>query len=364
MTVKTRYFVIVSLLVVFVGLGTGLVAYYVGFPTSAFYSGSGPEELRYMPSTASAVGYVEVREVLASDLRQRLRQIAGAQSQDEGRREFQELTGINFETDIDHIVACFDAKELSPGNGSSGLVLARGLFDDAKIEALMRAHGAHVQDYKGKRLITVDHFGSTDLNNFNPANRSDDHSADRLDNADKRPGNNSTFTLAFVEPGLVALGSTSLVQHAIDLHTGGGESAATNEELVSHVRALNGGNAWVVGRMDVLRARAQLPEIVASQLPPITWFSVRGHVDGGLQARLSAEARDDESANMLRDVIRGFLALAKLQTSSKPEFQHFVQSLQLDGTGKTVSLSLEVPSQVFDALGTMMPKRPREQAPR
>jgi hypothetical protein len=38
MTVRTRYFVIVSLLVIVVGLGTGLVAYYVGFPTSAFFS--------------------------------------------------------------------------------------------------------------------------------------------------------------------------------------------------------------------------------------------------------------------------------------------------------------------------------------
>ena len=95
----------------------------------------------------------------------------------------------------------------------------------------------------------------------------------------------------------------------------------------------------------------------ANQIPPITWFSVRGRVDGGLQARITAEARDDESANMLRDVVRGFLALAKLQTSSKPEFQRFVQSLQLGGSGKTVSLAVDVPSQVFDALGTVIPKR-------
>ncbi len=345
MTVKTRYFVIVSLLVVFVGLGTGLVAYYVGFPTSAFYSGSGLDELRYLPSTASVVGYVEVREIMASDLRQRLRQIIGTQAQDDSKREFQELTGINFETDIERIVACFDATGPS-SNGNSGLVLARGVFDDVKIEALMREHGAHVQDYKGKRLIVVDHFGAGDFNTPN-----------------NHPAVNSSFTLAFVEPGLVAFGGSTLVQHAIDLHTGGGESAATNEEIISHVRTLAGGNAWLLGRMDVLRARAQLPDVVANQLPPITWFSVRGRVDGGLQARLSAEARDDESANMLRDVIRGFLALARLQTSSKPEFQHFIQTLQLGGTGKTVSLSLDVPPQLFDALGAMVPKRPREQAP-
>ena len=61
MTVKTRYFVIVSLLVLFVGLGTGLVAYYAGFPAGAFASSSGPDELRYLPSTASVIGYVEVR---------------------------------------------------------------------------------------------------------------------------------------------------------------------------------------------------------------------------------------------------------------------------------------------------------------
>ena len=50
MTVKTRYFVIVSLLVVGAGLGTGLVAYYVGFPASAFLAApGGPDELRSCP---------------------------------------------------------------------------------------------------------------------------------------------------------------------------------------------------------------------------------------------------------------------------------------------------------------------------
>ena len=38
MTTRTRYFVIASLLVTGVGLTTGLVAYYVGFPAGAFSS--------------------------------------------------------------------------------------------------------------------------------------------------------------------------------------------------------------------------------------------------------------------------------------------------------------------------------------
>ncbi len=347
MTAKTRYFVIASLLVMFVGLGTGLVAYYVGFPATAFFNRNSPEELRYLPSSVSLVGYVEVREIMASDLRQRLRKAVGAGAQDSGRREFQDLTGINFETDIERIIGGFDA---GGPDGNNGLVVARGVFDDVKIEALMRQHGADVHEYKGKRLIVAEQLGNADRDAFSNA-----PSQALL----KKPD----FALTFMEPGLVVFGSTPLVQHAIDLHVAGGESAATNEDLLAHVRALEGGNAWVIGRLDVLRSKAKLPEIVVSQLPPITWFGFRGRVDGGLQAQVTAEARDDESANMLRDVVRGFLALARLQTASKPEFQHVVQSLQLGGTGKTVSLSLDVPAQVFDALGAALPRPPAGSIP-
>jgi hypothetical protein len=349
MTSKTRYFVIVSLLIIVVGLGTGLVAYRTGFGATAFFSGAATDELRYMPSSASVVAYVEVREIMSSELRQRLHESMASRAQDNGRKEFQELTGINYETDIERIIACFDAGQGVSSN--SGLILARGVFNAVKIEALMREHGAQVQDYKGKRLIIADEkLGQDfDVNGVPSA---------------KHPKENSSFALTFMEPGLVAFGGTPLVQHAIDLQTSGGSSAATNEELVTHLKSLQGGNAWVVGRMDLLRERANMPEFVANQIPPITWFSILGHVDGGLQAVVTAEARDDDSANQLREVVRGFLALAKLQTSSKPEFQHFVQSLQIGGNGKTVSLALDVPAQVFNALSAVVPKLPDAPAAR
>jgi hypothetical protein len=214
----------------------------------------------------------------------------------------------------------------------------------------MREHGAQVDIYKGKRLITTmtPEFPSPDLAFPAPAPA-----------VPKIP--RQSFSLTFVEPGLVALGTTSLVQHAIDLHNGGGQSALTNDGLMERVRALEGGNVWAVGRFDVLRARANLPEAVSDRLPPITWFSVRGRVNGGIEAVLSAEARDDAAAKNLRDVVQGFLALAKLQTSSKPEIQRFVDSLQIQGTGNTVALSVEVPAEVFDTLSAIMPKPPKKE---
>ena len=350
MTVKTRYFAIVSLLVVSVGLGTGLVAYYVGFPTSAFVSSGGPEELRYLPSTSTVVAFADVREVMTSELRQRFRESVLQGAQENGQREFQEQTGINIETDIDRVVAGLDVTSGGTANfNGSGIVLARGRFDEVRIEALMREHGAHVDTYKGKRLITTEAKI--------PVPPSPD-SAFPVPAVPPVPSSPQSFSLSFVEPGLVAVGTTTLVQHVVDLHSGGGESALTNEGLMEHIRAFGNGNVWAVGRFDVLRARSKIPDAVADRIPPITWFSVNGRIDSGLQAALSAETRDEESAKNLRDVVRGFLALAKLQTSTKPEYQRFVDSLQLTGTGNTVALSVEIPAQVFEALRAAMPKPP------
>src|SRR4030095_4011892 len=175
MTARTRYFVVASLLVLGVGLGTGLVAYYVGFPAGAFTRAGGPDELQLVPRSATVVAYADVRDIMTSELRQKLRQALPGPA--EGQRELEERTGINIETDIDHIVACLSPDPTTNKVPGAGMVLARGRFNEVKIEALMREHGAHVEDYRGKRLVVgeVDHAGG--------------HS----------------FAASFIEPGLAAL---------------------------------------------------------------------------------------------------------------------------------------------------------------
>jgi len=316
MTTRTRYFVIVSLLVLIVGLGTGLVAYYTGFQMTALARRGGPQELQYVPSQVAVVAYADVRAVMTSELRQRIHEAAPVP--ETGQQEFENKTGINIETDIDHVVACLEPGP--QGDNGEGLLLARGRFNDAKIESLMRAHGAMVEDYHGKRLITADKYQHGD-----------------------------TLSVAFLEPGLVAVGSTPVVRRAIDLRNGG-DNVTNNDELMGQVRSLESGNAWAVGRFDALRTKAHIPEGMASQIPPITWFSVSGRVNGGVRGVIRAETADEQSATNLRDVVRGFMALAKMQAGAKPEFNAMLQSLELGGTGKTVALSFAVPAEAFDAL--------------
>ena len=52
-------------------------------------------------------------------------------------------------------------------------------------------------------------------------------------------------------------------------------------------------------------------------------------------------------------MMRGFLAMAKLQAGDKPAVKAMVDSLQLSGEGKTVAVAFTVPSEFFDALEGM-----------
>jgi hypothetical protein len=104
MTSRTRSFVILSLSVMVVGVGTGLTAYYVGLPARSSSDRGSVELLRYVPSDVAVVAYADVREVMASGLRRRTQR--ALPGHEDGQREFQDRTGINIETDIEHVVAC------------------------------------------------------------------------------------------------------------------------------------------------------------------------------------------------------------------------------------------------------------------
>jgi hypothetical protein len=345
MTKRTRYFVFGSVTVLLVGLCTGLVAYYAGLPMGAFARTDAPAEFQYVPPDAAVVAFVNVQDVMRSELRQKLH-AAMKDHHEEGQAEFERETGINIEHDVDRVVAF-----LEPGTGDSytGMLLATGRFDQGRLEALARQHGGQVEEYKGKRVVSkAVHHDDDDADDEDDDEDEGEHAGDAVRKPPvTRHAVPSSMTVAFLAPGLVAVGETAVVKRAIDRQ--GAESILANAELMGLVRDIDDSNAWAVGRFDALASRAKLPTEMASQIPAIKWFSASGHINGGVAGLIRAEARDDQAAQNLRDVVQGFLALARLQTGSKPELQSFVNSLQLSGSGKTVALSFTLPTQMIEA---------------
>lgn len=324
MMMKTRYFVLGAAAVLVVGLCTGLVAYYGGLPSgSAAQMTPDASEFRYIPADAAVVGYANVREVMDSDLRRRL-QDGQADDQKQQQRDFEERTGINLETDVDRVVAAMVPKSGdSPGVDGDGFAIVSGSFDATKLEAFARDHGGTVEEYKGVRIVQ--------------GGRDDD-------------GREEESALAFLDTGVVAVGDIDGVRLAIDTRDAG-QGLETNTDMMRLIDAVEpGSNAWAVGRFEDLASQADLPETVASQIPPIQWFSASGQVNDGLRGTVRAETRDEQAANDLREVVRGFLALARMQAGAQPELGGVLEGLQIGGDGSTVAISFSLTGQAIDAL--------------
>jgi hypothetical protein len=321
MTKGTRFFLIGAVVVVTAGLATGLVAFYNGSLT--FGSASQPEEFSYLPSTSTAVAYADVRAIMNSEFRKRLRQVIPTGDEQEKLRA---EIGVDIEKDIDTVVAAMAGTE--PGKG--GVVLIRGRFTDATIEAAALRHGARTETYKGKKLLLMeDRHGEM--------------------GGIRDGGKPATGCLAFLERGLLALGDSASVKRAIDTGAGG-ESVTQNAELMKLITEIRStGNAWAVGRLDAL-SHNDLPGAVRDQLSAVQFMGASVKVNGGVSGLVRAEARDDQSAEQLRDVVRGALAAGKLMSGKDARIDAMLNSFQLQGTGKTVALTFTVPPEVFDIL--------------
>ena len=350
MTSKTRYFMGGSAAILVAGLGTGLVAYYGGGFPSLSASRSGPSELSYVPADAAVVAFANVREVMDSQLRQRLKQVMPPET---GQKEFEQDTGIDIERDIQYVVAAMT----SPGTGglpnnANGLVIARGSFNTTELETLAREHGGVVEEYKGKRLVKASNV------------RVEADAPAVLPQVDVHKSVHAAVILAFLEPGLVAIGSEAAIRSAIDTKLSP-HSITSNNEMMELIADIDqGNNVWAVGRFDAIANQARLPAEIAGKLPAIKTFAVMTHIDGGVSGSLRAETRDEASAENLRQVVQGLLALGKMQ--SDPKATALLNSLELSpGTGKTVKLSFAVPSEVLDMIpmNKGMPKPPTPPTP-
>jgi hypothetical protein len=323
MTKPTRLFVLVSGGILVAGLGTGLVAAYVGgFQNLSILGSSGPGELSYLPASSKVVAFANVREIMDSELHQKLRDLAPRN--DNGLSRFEEETGVDVTRDVDYVLAALGGEASGTTNPGEPLIVARGRFDTVRIEGLVRSNGGTVEDYRGVRLLAI-------------ANPSGDAGSMR-------------GALAFVEPGLIAMGADTAVRRAIDAQKGDVPNASSNADIVRLVKTADEGNAWVVAKFDALSSGGQIPPEVLQKLPAINWLTLTGHVNGGLRAAVRAEAKDDAAAKNLRDVLQGILALARLQTGQNNEFAALTNSIELGGDGNTVSLGLSVPMELVDKL--------------
>lgn len=317
MAPNTRNFLVGSAVVVVAGLCTGLVAYYGG----ALPGRAARTEFSYIPADVSAVAFADVRDIMDSEFRQRVREVMP--TGDEKNRLLEE-TGIDIERDIDTVLA-----GLTGGDARGALVVMRGRFDQSRIEALAIQHGARQEQYGGRSMLV--------------GLSSDETATGQI------PGGHVP-SLAFLDADLLAIGDVTALRKAIDV-AAGGQDVASNADMMRFISGVQGsGNAWLVGRAAQLTGQPQIPDQFRSQVESIEWLSISADIDRDVRGLIRAEARDEESGQQLRTVLAGALAAAKMFGEQDPRLAAALNAVQTTGSGLNVELSFEVSSGLLDLI--------------
>jgi len=367
MTKKSRYFLAGSGVVLLAGLGAGTAAYLAYHRPSRVPAGL-PAELRYVPADAQLVAYADVRSVMASDMRKELERMTTGRR---GEQQMHDFAGIDFEQDVNHIVAFMepDANPAAENQPPRVLIIAQGTFDQARIEQFVKEHGGEMDDYHGKHLMirrpppappappqTPEPPQAPGTpSTVKPDNPAQPDIQPRLPQM-RRPA--PEMSIGFVQADVIAVGATDLVRQALDAPQNAA-SVTTNAEIMGLLRDDAGSNAWVVGQFDAVSRRMGLPPSVRSQVPPLRLVSASARIDGAVKATLKAKTADDAAADQLRSVVRGAVSFAQLQGSNAPpQLQQALKTLELGGTGSNVQLSFIVTPEMLRGLAAPRPAQP------
>jgi hypothetical protein len=337
MTKKNRYFLLAATAILVLGVGGGLLAY-LSYKRAALPAGV-PPEVRYVPADAALVGYANVRGVMNSELHRQLMPTIemGARK---GRHMMNEFAGIDLEKHVDHVVGYVERGPSESGQTNAGrgqppraLMMVQGTFEQERIEQFIRDHGGAIEDYRGHHL------------SFHRGGRDTDAGKDG-------------FGVGFVQPDLIAVGHADLIRRAIDAaeNAAGTQNLTTNAELMKSIREAAGSTAWAVGYFDTVSHGVKLPNEFTRRMPPVRLIAAKAEINGGVKGTIQAEAADTAAAEQLRDLVRGFLSLARLSMGAKPELDSTLKSIQLSGTDKTVRLTFAVTP---DAVRALAPRPPQ-----
>ena len=335
MTKKTRYFVLTAIAVLLIGLGGGLVAYLAYNRVSGVGAGL-PPEIRYVPADAALVAFADVRAVMNSDLRRALMPSVDPESR-KGRQMMNDFAGVDVEKQVTRVVAYVERyaapdpqAQVTP-DVPRALVMVHGTFEPARIEAFIREHAGTMDEYKGRKIFV----------------RSED---------------GHELAVGLVGSDLIAMGQGDLVRRVVDTsqdRSGLQKNVTANPEMMTLIRDNAGSTAWVVGQFEELSRRMMLPSGIAGKVPPIRLVSVKANINGGVKAAIRAEAGDKVAADQLRDVVRAFLSLARLQSGGKQELEGVLKSVELSGSNTTVRLSFAVSPETLRVIAPPAGRRGR-----
>ncbi len=313
----SRLVVIISSVVVAGGIAAALGVRVVQPARAAV--GPLPAEALPLLSDARFVMGLDVQRFAASGFHKRY--AANGPIRPDAFHDLEAKTGLNPERDLDQIFVAGG----TPGDGR-GVALVVGRFDRARIAKALETETKDVT-WKSHGGITVYLF---------------------------REGSKSPGALAFLDDRSILLGTEKAVSAAISRYAGAPAPAnVVMADLLGRVKL--GSTFWMVGDQALLESLPKtMPGGGASSpsitLPTLKSLVVNGDLDPVVALSLTGDALDSTAAKNLADIVRGFVGLAALQASQKPELAQLNSAVTVSTEASQVLVSARLPYDLLDAL--------------
>jgi len=297
-----------------------------------------PELTRFLPADSGFVGYVDLKSLLQSPLRDQWEQRQGEKYIEE-LEDFRSLTGIDPRSDLD--AASFatvpvEKPERSENRPPSrfGLAVSGNFQPDRLVAAL------------GERLARQEAQATLERSTYR-------NTALYLLRFKEEPERGRrTQALAFPNSTTALFGTPERVKAMLD--TGAGQAAPFAASQLGRwlEEEAKDDAAWVAGSAEggFTRFFAREAGAAVPGLPPLKYFVLSARFGQFLEAFARGEASDPDSARKLAEVVRGFIALGSLQQPQKPELAALLNAVQIETSQNRVEVSLAIPYETLERL--------------
>jgi hypothetical protein len=280
-----------------------------------------PQLLNLVMPGAKVLAGVNVEQAKTTPFGQYV--LSQMQSQNLEMQKLEALTGFDPTRDVRELLVASEGATGAAANDQTGLFLARGNFDSAKIAAAAALGGGITESYKGVTIVK-----------------------------DAK----STHGVAFLSPSLAVAGDLANVKGAIDRQSGGPSLPASLAVQVNHWSATQ--DAWAISAVSPasLHPPAGAPKVPGLTMDATGPFqaiqSAAGGVKFGALVVVTAQAQADtpQNATQMGDAVKMLAMLAQMQAAKEPAAAALAQSLQVSTSGSTLTVSISLPEDLLQQL--------------
>jgi len=314
-----RKFVFAStiLMALIAGVVTGL-ALYSTYIVRAALPGL-PDAVAYLPAGSHAVFGMNVPKFVASPIYAKFEEKHGQKIAGD-LADFISKTGVDPRRDLSYVVAAGRAAE----HKGKGVMIAVGQFNTAAITSFIQTRVVPITvDYKGITVLMIPNKNGTEVEKG----------------------------VAYLNESEIALGNLEALKEVIDVRFGGAPGVLSNPTLGPMVKALNPEEMfWFAG--DAATILAQMPATTPLGASIASVQTVMGTINltDVVNGRITATARDEDSARKLADVVRGFVALGQLAGEQRPDVAELMKGISIAQDRNAVRLVVNFPVDLLEKL--------------